>query len=199
MRVLTPTAFVVLVLGASASACAAGGKVITLGPADGSVEESDAGLESGSEAGLVDGPAGEVDYAALFGPPTGSATPNSLMGLWSGTSARAEDMRVKFGPTSIVVAIRCSGGGTRTAGLTIAAKVSSSSIKTLESKSVTSPSGSSGSSGAFCGFELTPREVQNCDTGGGSGLCFYLTGTTLDLGDHELLLTSSKPLTKLSD
>ena len=86
-----------------------------------------------------------TDYAALFGPPASTdATPDSLLGLWAGSSGFSEtDTRLQFTGSSIVIAQKCPDAK----GINVVARVTASSIKTLESKSYVPASTSSGSGG----------------------------------------------------
>jgi hypothetical protein len=156
---------------------------------------------------------GTTDYAALFGPPASTdTTPNSLNGLWAGTSGSSStDTRVKFTGASIVIALKC---GSNAIGIDVVAHVTSSSIKTLESKSYTPPPTSGGTTGgtktsaSTCSLTVMPLEVPRCtsttDTDADyestmldSG-CFFLSGTKLSFYSSTSLIGAAK-LTKLSD
>jgi hypothetical protein len=143
---------------------------------------------------------GPIDYASLFGPPASTdATPNSLSGLWAGTDSSSRDTRITLAGTSIIIANKC---GSATTGVTVVARVTSSSIKTLESKSST-PS-SSGTSN--CSISITPVESVRCtsttesdaqyEATNTTGGCFLLNGTTLKF--YGTFLYGTK-LTNLSD
>lgn len=145
--------------------------------------ESDGGTTTKKDAGTSE----QVDdYDALFGPPSvTSTTPDSLKGLWAGAGPAGQDMRLRFGTSSIVIALRC--GSSPAVGASIAASISSSTIKTLESKKVGNPATS-------CGISVTPDEISSCASA--SYPCFELKGTKLSLASF---LDTSGTFTKLSD
>lgn len=125
------------------------------------------------------------DYDALFGPPSvTTTTPDSLRGLWAGTSSSGYDMRIRFGTSSIVLALRC--GSAAAIGVSVAASVSSSTVKTLESKRTGATS---------CSISVTPDEIQSC-TSAEPYDCFTLKGTKVELSNF---LGTSGSFTKLSD
>jgi hypothetical protein len=193
------------------AACTAQGSTTTVqGPGGTSGSPAFPDLGSGTTDGGTTS-TGVTDYEALFGPPASTdTTPNTLTGLWAGTAGfTSTDTRMQFTSTSIVIAEKC---GTQTVGLTAAAHVTASSIKTLESKSA-SPSSTTGSSGATkngsgCSLKVTPLEVARCTSSTDSdaqyesqsltGGCFFLSGTKLSFYDSTALAGPAK-LTKLSD
>ena len=152
-----------------------------------------------------------TDYAALFGPPASTdATPDSLLGLWAGTSDVFEtDTRLQFTGSSIVIAQKCPDAR----GIKVVARVTASAIKTLESKSYVPPSTSSGSGSGSggtsgCRLSVVPFEIPRCTgaTAADANLeassltngCFYLEGTSLSFFKSDTLIGRAT-LTKLSD
>ena len=167
--------------------CAAtGGTTVLVSGTDGGTEgggtdpfATDGGTSTRKDSGVA-----SDDYEALFGAPSvDTTTPDSLFGLWAGATG-GNDMRIRFAKSSIIVAIKC--GSASAVGASIAASVSSTSIKTLQSKTI----GTSGS----CSLALTPEEISTCTSS--SSPCFTLTGTKLDVFGF---LHVSGDLTKLSD
>jgi hypothetical protein len=180
---------------AAATGCTAAGSSTIFVDADGGEDGGspfvfdDAGTTS-SDSG------GTVDYDALFGPPASTkTTPNSLTGTWAGTDNSGEDTRLLFDASSLVIAKKCT---TSAVGVTVAAQISSSSVKTLESKSA-------GKAG-ICQVEVRPIESVRCEATTASaaqneasqttGGCFLLSGTSLRFYGTFL---GGTELTKLSD
>jgi len=77
---------------------------------------------------------------SLFQPSTGNITPNSLLGVWANTSVENNvrtELRFRFTATSATLAGRCqylTTGKSDIVGVTVAARVSNTEIKLLESK-----------------------------------------------------------------
>ncbi len=196
------------------AACTAQGSTTTVqGPGGTSGSAPFPDLDGGTTDGGTTTGSGATDYEALFGPPASTTTtPNTLTGLWAGTAgygSTGTDTRMQFTSTSIVMAEKC---GTQTVGLTAVARVTASSIKTLESKSAspTSTGSTSGATkaGAGCSLKVTPLEVVRCtsitdsnaqlESDSITGGCFFLSGTKLSFYDSTALAGAAK-LTKLSD
>lgn len=108
------------------------------------------------------GPGG--GYDALFAAPDTKATPGTIHGLWSG-SIDSADLRMKLEPSKLTVAVRCGGS---TAGVAIAAEVSETSIKTLESGTVKA---------GGCTVQVHPVEVKACTKPNGPD-CFAIYEAT---------------------
>jgi hypothetical protein len=164
---------------------------------------------TGAEGGVVDMNDGgssatspQLDYEALFGPPTSSSvTPDSINGLWAGSSSQFPDIRLKLSGTTLILAQHCSSG---TAGLSAAARISASEIAILESKN-TNVDNAPGPAG--CGFDVRPVDIARCmattataaeseGIASDSG-CFFLSGTKLNFYGGSFLFDGK--LTKLSD
>jgi hypothetical protein len=191
---------------AAAGGCTAtGSTVVTEGKDGGSLfpipseeTETGTGMDGGTTAkDAATRPATTADdYDALFGPPASTdTTPNVLNGLWAGTAGTV-DSRLKFSSNSVLIARKCSAN---VVGLTVVAKVTSSSIKTLESKSI---------SDAYCGsFDVRPLEIPRCisssegyaqnESYGLSDGCFFLSGTKLSFFQGSFV--GDATFTKLSD
>ena len=198
-----------LSLALSLAACTAqGSSTVVQGPGGTSGTPIFPG-EDTSDGGSAQDP-GVTDYAALFGPPASTTTTsNSLTGLWAGTAGFAvNDTRMQFTSTSVLIAEKC---GSDTVGLTVVARVTASSIKTLESKSA-SPTPTSGTSGATksssnCTLHVIPLEITRCtstnetdaqsESSSLTSGCFFLSGTKLSFYDSSAL-AGSATLTKLS-
>lgn len=104
-----------------------------------------------------------------------SVTPDSIYGLWAGSSNGA-DVRVRLTPTSVKIAKRCWTDD-RASGGEVSARVSSSSIQVLESKSDIHANSVTRS---YCNVDIKPISIPACT--GGDSSCFSLKGTTLDIG-----------------
>ena len=196
------------------AACTAQGSTTTVqGPGGTSGSAPFPDLDGGTTDGGTTTGSGATDYEALFGPPASTTTtPNTLTGLWAGTAgygSTGTDTRMQFTSTSIVIAEKC---GTQTVGLTAVARVTASSIKTLESKSAspTSTGSTSGAtkSGSGCSLKVTPLEIPRCTSTVESDAnyqstmldsgCFFLAGTKLTFFSSQVFIGDAK-LTKLSD
>jgi hypothetical protein len=211
MRLLSNAGIVAAPLLLVLAACTAQGSTTTVqGPGGTSGSAPFPDLSGATDGGTTTG-SSATDYEALFGPPASTdTTPNTLTGLWAGTAGvYGADTRMKFTSTSVVIAEKC---GPQTIGLTAVAHVTSSSIKTLESKSA-APSSTSGidggtKSGSGCSLKVVPLEIPRCtgtvesdasyestmlDTG-----CFFLAGTKLTFFNSQGFIGNAK-LTKLSD
>ncbi|MBX3192978.1 MAG: hypothetical protein KF819_38695 [Labilithrix sp.] len=179
----------VLLASLALSACTAqGSETIIGGPAPTSTNPFDQLNPPSGEGTPKETPSTAADYEALFGPPKSTkTTPNSLTGTWAGEFSGGYDARFVFLSDALVVAKKCSSSSTT--GVTVTAKVSSSSVKTLESK--TSPSG------ATCQITVRPTELTDCSgTSSKSDSCFTLEGTSLSIQSSVLGYIE---LTKLSD
>ncbi|MEA2746864.1 MAG: hypothetical protein QOI41_1007 [Myxococcales bacterium] len=212
MRLPSNAAFLAAPLLVVLAACTAQGSTTTVqGPGGTSGNPVFPPATDGTGDGGTTTDTGTTDYAALFGPPASTdATPNALNGLWAGKSGYSSaDTRLKFSGSSIVIALKC---GLTAIGIDVVARVTASSIKTLESKTYTPPTTSTGQSGtkpsSSCAISVTPLEVPRCtsttDTDASyesSSLtngCFFLSGTSLTFYDSSAL-AGSATLTKLSD
>jgi len=146
---------------------------------------------NGNTSGFDDGktqtpaPAEANPYEELYGPPSSTRVTSSLTGVWAATGEYSyDDYRVKLTSSSIVIARRCSAYGTT--GVTLAAHVTASSIRVLESKNA--------SINGACSLSIRPTELtastsRYADT-------FELDGTKLHLNG---LATDIQDLTKLAD
>jgi hypothetical protein len=163
---------------------------------------SGAGIDDGSSGGS--GPAGiggATPGAAMFGTPTGSATPDSIYGVWGGSLEEGSvtfDTRVKLAAGSMTVATRCTlanGSRSDVVGVTAAARITNENLTVLETKSDAKDDGV-----VKCSVNLTPRQLARCTADMIDGFernCFKLTGTTLvEFGTSGL---DKLELTKLSD
>ncbi len=209
LRLAALTALTALPLALSIAACTAQGSSTTVTGPTSPGGPLIPGLGNATDDGGPSPDPGGTDYDALFGPPTSTkTTANSLNGLWAGSSGLlGSDTRVVFSGSSITIAQKCSGSAV---GLEVAAQVTSSSIKTLESKSA-APSSSAADGGkkstGACSLSVTPLEVTRCtsttdgnaesESAGTDGGCFFLSGTKLSFYDSGLL--GPAKLTKLSD
>jgi hypothetical protein len=194
------TSSIAFVSAVASTACVAqGSSTVFAGGADASAAEPTPGDDGGDGA---EASAGPVDFDALFGAPASTvATPDSLDGVWAGTDPQAIDTRLRITPSSLVIAIKCSGSPSAL-GIDVAARVTATSIKTLESKSARATSLSNG-----CGaLEVRPGETVRCtstsagaaqmESQGKAGGCFFLQGTELSFFGGVLF---DGTLTKLSD
>jgi hypothetical protein len=198
--------FILSFLGAVALAgCTAAGSSTVVGqPGTGTPETPPTGeTPDGGQ------PSAATDYAALFGPPAStSATPNKLNGLWAGESEQFTDLRIKFDDDTFLIATRCNAD--TVVGLTATARISSSSISILESKSAAPPPPPPGSLptkyNPGCSINLKPVEITRCTSItqveaeneglSSEGGCFYISSTKLNF--YNTFLSGAK-LTKLSD
>jgi hypothetical protein len=127
-------------------------------------------------------------YDALFGPPRTSAlTPNSIDGLWGGTTSDSGftfDARFDIAPDSMVIANRCHfpDNSQLTVGVTVAATASNTDLMVKESQTATAKV-----NGDECHVTASPRDLQ-----------VTLSGTTLTLTDPNDQ-TMSLSLIKISD
>lgn len=160
-----------------------------------SSEGSGSGSGSGAEDPLGSGKDGPAD---LFDAPSSpSSTPDSILGLWGGAKedvGMSFDLRYKFTPSSITVALKCTKdtGDTATASVTVAARVADVEIAILESKKDKIDTGK-----VSCEVNLAPVTAKPCASDGIKIECF-------DLAGRELAIIGRSPLdkvelTKLSD
>ncbi len=211
MRLLTRAAsplFLIATIAVAAAACTAActaegsSTTVTSPPGSSGAPAFPGTVDDTSDAGTSKTPAsGPTDYAALFGPPASTnTTPGSINGLWAGTDRGSQDTRVVLSATSLVIAKRCSVGSSQASGITVTSRITTSSIKTLESKMAP------GADGVTCGLDVKPAEATRCTattdtdaavegTNSTAG-CFFLGGTTLNF--YGTFLDGTK-LTKLSD
>jgi hypothetical protein len=184
------------VIVAAATGCTAAGSSTIFVDGDGGGSEGGSPFVFEDSGSTTKEGGGAVDYDALFGPPaTTKTSPNSLTGTWAGTDNSGEDTRLMLDASSLVLAKKCT---TTAVGITVAAQITTSSIKTLESKSA-------GSAGT-CQVEVRPMESVRCvattpsaaSTEGDqtTGGCFLLSGTSLRFYGTFL---GGTELTKLSD
>ena len=160
---------------------------------------SGSGVNNGGSSGSS-GHASESE--ALFKAPTGTATPDSIFGVWGGTTKDngvTFDTRMKLSATSATLATRCTlddtGAVSGIVGVTAAARVSAESLVILESKSDKKDDGV-----VKCGVNATPREVKRCGADQDRGFernCFRLEGTSFT--DFGATPFDKIELTKLSD
>jgi hypothetical protein len=142
---------------------------------------------AGSSAGTGDGPSGAssgdtAGAAALFGAPSGAATPGVLLGLWGGVAEAngvTFDSRMRLAGAQITLAARCRLPDGRMSGVVsvaAAARVSADAITVLESKSVDKDDGV-----VRCAIHASPFELRRCssDTFELKRMCFVLEGSTL--------------------
>lgn len=140
-----------------------------------------------------------TSYENLFSVPRSlNVTPNTIHGLWSGTANGAE-VRVRFTPTAITIAKRCSSSDV-VSGAQVSARVSSGAIEVLENRSGATP-------GSSCIVELKPIAIPACATAGDDDDdCFSMSGTLLDIGAALFVAqnggsgsTNDRSFTKISD
>lgn len=136
---------------------------------------------------------GSSEYDAMFGPPESSeVTGGSIGGLWAGQTYY-NDLRVRIGASSITVAMKCRTG---TIGTKIAAQVSSSSIRILESQQI-------GAEYSDCTITVRPQTLDSCNNTANGYECFSVSGTTLTFNGVRLFGSGSAShddtFTKLSD
>lgn len=184
---------------------AAGSSTVVGGP--GTVAPDDGGAPPVDQGEGGPPSTGPIDYPSLFGPPASTnATPNSINGLWAGSTQQYIDARLVLSKSQFVVANRC--GTDTVSGLTAAARISSTALSILESKTSAPPASSSGGGTKFgCSLDVKPTEVPSCmattaaeaeseglrsDTG-----CFFLSGTKLNF--YGGLFLYGGKFTKLSD
>jgi hypothetical protein len=135
-------------------------------------------------------PAG-ASYDALFDAPENpTATDDVITGLWAGTTSYGE-VRLKLSADKVVIAIKC--GDSPATGMEVGALITSTKLKILASKNVTS--------GSSCGIKVTPVEIPRCNYSNYD--CFDLDGTMLTFGSTTLFTTNGSSYqskyTKLSD
>jgi hypothetical protein len=142
----------------------------------------------GSSSGSATG----SEWESLFEAPSNTtATPDSLFGRWSGHAGTQDDLRLVLTATTVTQARHCAAFGSTpatTIGASAKARVTESSIATLETKAI----------GSFpCDVAIHSNELVACnfDTGRMSN-CFELSGTTLRLYQDSDGMTD---YTKLSD
>jgi hypothetical protein len=125
------------------------------------------------------------DGEALYGAPFGSATPDSIFGLWGGSlneGGTLFDMRMKIGASAITFANRCTVSNGKRSGVvsvTAAARVSQESVVVLETKQDQKDDGI-----VRCSVSLTPRQLERCGADQHEGFereCFRLDGTKLEI------------------
>ena len=181
--------------GASADGGAKSG--FAAGPGD---TVTDTGTDGGTSSAT---PAAPSEYDPLFTTPaSASVTGNSLDGVWAGSMSNTDDdVRLVITPSAITIAVRCNSGHSvgkiTTIGMTVNAVTSSSSIRTLESKSI-------GTTG--CRIVVHPQSFARISTGSGASPNFDLSDTSLDFGPYSLFsgdgTSSSGPsptFSKMSD
>lgn len=142
-----------------------------------------------TDTGSTDGgtssatPAAPSPYDPLFTTPaSASVTGNSLDGVWAGSMSNTDDdVRLVITPSAITIAVRCNSGHSigpiTTIGMTVNAVVGSTSIRTLESKSIGTPG---------CRIVVHPQSFSRLSTGSGGSPNFDLSGTALDFGPYAL-------------
>ena len=138
---------------------------------------------------------------ALFEAPTGTATPDSIYGVWGGTlkdNGTTFDTRMKLSATSATLATRCTlanGASSAVVGVTVAARISADGFVILESKSDKKDDGT-----VRCAVNATPKQIKPCTADEPKGFehdCFLLEGTTFtDFGSTAF---DKSEFTKLSD
>ncbi len=152
----------------------------------------DAAPDAADAADAADASPPEENYDALFGKPKSAPTPDSLLGVWSGTMYVAGggnlDARLKIAADSIVVAARCEGA---TMGVKMAAEVTAKRIRTLESFDLQAGN---------CFFAMRPRTLVPCTTDAPEN-CFALKDIELTFSAVSLIADSpsTDTFTKLSD
>ncbi len=163
------------------------------------IDEASGGT-SGSSGSSSSGGAGAA-ADALFEAPTGTATPDSIYGVWGGTltnNGTTFDTRMRLSATSATLATRCtieSGASSAVVGVTVAARISAEGFVILESKSDKKDDGT-----VRCAVNATPKQIKPCTADQPKGFerdCFSLEGTTFtDYGASPL---QKSEFTKLSD
>lgn len=169
----------------------------------GSSSSGGSGSPSSSEGTATGGgtntktPSGETpsdtsEYEALFGPPEStSLTENSIGGLWAGQTS-SNDLRLKFTASSITIAMKCR---TSTIGTKIAAQVSGTAIRIVESQQI-------GAEYDSCSIKVRPLSIPKCESSTTYD-CFIVDGSTLYFQGATLFTAGgyspSSGFTKLSD
>ena len=138
----------------------------------------------------------------MFQSPTGSATPDSIYGLWGGLKkdgVLSSDTRMRFSKDSAIIAMRCrldsNGKASAVVSVASAARVMEESIVLLDSKTDRNDD-----LGVPCVVNVSPREVKRCAasvTGGFEHDCFKVEGTQLT--DYGMSSFDAMAMTKLSD
>jgi len=130
--------------------------------------------------------AGAAEFAPLFGAPTSATiTGSTLEGLWAGSASY--DQRVKITKTSITIAQKC---GDEIVGVTVAASVTSTTIRVLESKD--------GASSYYCSVSAQPIVIDACADAYDYD-CFLLDEGTLEFPATSLFPGSAYTFLKISD
>ena len=174
------------------------------GVADGTSGSSGGDGSSGSSGAGSSGSSGAhpSDSEALFQAPTGTATPDTIFGVWGGSlknNGITFDSRMRLSTASATLATRCtldsSGKTSGIVGVTAAARISGASLVILESKSDQKDDGV-----VRCSVKLAPREVKRCAADVTKGFerdCFTIEGTQFT--DYGASSFDKVELTKLSD
>ena len=112
----------------------------------------------------------EPDYASLFGAPSGAAT-DTIFGTWGGRVDQY-DTRWVFASDHVTIANKC---GSQIAGVEVAASVSESEIRLLESADAGDPA---------CHVHATPLTISTCASAEPQSTpCFSRSGTTMTIYD----------------
>ncbi len=135
-----------------------------------------------------------TEFDALFDAPASSKTTATVRGIWAGSFGYSQaDVRVKIEGSSITAAMRCNNR--TTVGVTVAAKVTETSIRVLESKA-------SGTGFSSCSVSFKPVSIPKCANTNDIG-CFTADDAILEFSGEWLFQDSQTgpdpSFTKLSD
>lgn len=133
---------------------------------------------------LLVGCAGDNEFAYLYDPPAGASTP-TLMGRWGGAT-NGNDTRWVLAPDSVVLSNRC---GSIVVGVSVAAEVSATAIRILESANDTDSS---------CFVNAVPGVIAACsdDPFMPKNDCFVQAQKSLTFYENPV---NSLALTKIDD
>ena len=173
------------------------GSTLGGGTDTGGATTTDAGAKNTGAGGVTQETMSE--YEPLFAAPATTAlTPSTLRGLWAGTMSNTrDDVRMQVGTNSITIAVHCAWGGHLTpvvVGMQVAAVVSTTSIRLLETKTV----------GTQCQINVRPQTIPVCSTTT-HDFCFIVSDGTLHIdiplfsGDGTFAGDPDPSFTKLSD
>lgn len=138
-----------------------------------------------------------TDPDTLFEAPSGTVTPDTLLGLWGGklVNDSAITNRLRFEAAAMTFASRCTKGDVvLTVGVQVKARVSNDGYEILEDKT---DEDSSGELKCVAGAQVGSLKKCAADTFGGPSKCFEVSGNTLTL--YGISQLDKRVFTKLSD
>ncbi len=190
---LLPLALASLLFGCSSTVTGTGSSGGSSGSSGSPTESDGTSATGGTNTSSSSGTPPETnEYDALFGPPENNAlTEGAIGGLWAG-QASSNDLRLKITASSITIAMKCR---TSTIGTKVAAQVSGTSIRIVESQQI-------GNEYDPCSIKLRPLTIAKCGSTGDYS-CFDVAGTVLVFQSAPLFsaggYTPDSQFTKLSD